>query len=333
VVPVKQFGFALAYFTGSKEHNVEIRKRYLKRGWSLSEYGVEIVKKGARSPFGAKRVGEEEIFKAVDLCYIPPELRENSGEFEAAASGAIPRLVEETDLRGSFHTHTTASDGRNTLKDMVAAADKLGWEYIGVSDHSKSAIQANGLSEEQILAQIKEIKRLNAAKQFKTFVFAGVECDILPNGKLDFGDDVLKEFDFVIVSVHSSLRQDEKTMTKRIIRAIEHPCSTILGHVTGRLLLQRSSSSVNLEKVIDACIANKKIMELNAQPPRLDMDWRYWHKASERGLLAAIDADAHATDQLLFVKAGVNAARKGWLEAKHVINTRPLAEIKKLFKA
>lgn len=322
IVSEKEYPFALLYFTGSKEHNIELRSRALKRGWSLSEYELKGVSKSKQPR------SEKEIYALFDLPYIPCELRENLGEFDEK----IPQLIEEKDLRGTFHVHTTASDGRSTLKEVVSAAEKLGWEYLGISDHSKSAFQANGLSEERICEQIDEIRKLNASKQYSIHIFAGVECDIMTNGALDYSDSLLKKFDFVIASVHSALQQDEKTMTKRLIRAIEHPQTTILGHPTGRLLLQRESSAVNIPKIIDACIANKKIIELNANPMRLDLDWRFWHAASERGLLCSINPDAHAADQLIFVRAGINSARKGWLEKKHVINTRSLKEIKKLLK-
>lgn len=322
IVSEKEYPFALLYFTGSKEHNIELRSRALKRGWSLSEYELKGVSKSKQPR------SEKEIYALFDLPYIPCELRENLGEFDEK----IPQLIEEKDLRGTFHVHTTVSDGRSTLKEVVSAAEKLGWEYLGISDHSKSAFQANGLSEERICEQIDEIRKLNASKQYSIHIFAGVECDIMTNGALDYSDSLLKKFDFVIASVHSALQQDEKTMTKRLIRAIEHPQTTILGHPTGRLLLQRESSAVNIPKIIDACIANKKIIELNANPMRLDLDWRFWHAASERGLLCSINPDAHAADQLIFVRAGINSARKGWLEKKHVINTRSLKEIKKLLK-
>ena len=331
IVPVSQFAFALIYFTGSKEHNINIRERAIKNGWSLSEYGLEIVKKRGINPFKKHNpTTEEEVYRGLGMSYIPPEMRENMGEVEAALKDKLPQLIEETDIRGTFHNHTTASDGHSPLKDMIAMSQKLGWEYIGISDHSKSAFQANGQSEELLLKQVEEIRKLNASKMFKPTIFSGVECDILSDGTLDFSDKILKKLDFVIASVHSSFQQDEKTMTRRLIRAIEHPSTTMIGHVTGRVLLQRDSYAVNLSKVIDACIANKKIIELNGNPQRLDMDWRYWHAASEKGLLCCINTDAHAADQLLFIRAGINIARKGWLEKKHVINTRPLKEIQKL---
>jgi DNA polymerase (family X) len=335
IVPEKQFGYALCYFTGSKEHSIKVRQIANKHGWSLSEYDLSSEDPKKKAPLIHLKHGpsEEEIYKILGMQYIPPELRENMGEIEAALQGKLPKLVEEKDLKGAFHNHTAASDGRNTLEEMVAAAQELGWEYIGISDHSKSSFQANGLSEEKLLTQVEQIKKLNKSGKFSTYAFAGIECDILPNGKLDFSDDILKQLDFVIVSVHSSFKLDEAKMTKRIIKAIENPYSTIVGHLTGRILLYREGYTVNIPKIIDACIANGKIIELNATPNRLDMDWHYWHSASQKGLLCSINPDAHHVDHLKFVQAGVNMARKGWLEKKHIINTRPLNALQKLLKA
>ena len=327
IVPEEQFGSALCYLTGSKEHSIRIRQRALKKGWTLNEWGLTTKKKTIQH-----METENALYKALGLSYIPPELREDRGEIEAAEKGKLPKLVEEEDIRGTFHNHTSASDGKNTLQEMVSAAQKLGWEYIGISDHSKSSFQANGMDEKRLHKQEEQIRELNGSKKFRPYVFAGVECDILPNGTLDFSNEVLKKLDYVIVSVHSVFNQDEKTMTKRLIRAIEHPYSTMVGHVTGRILLKREGYRVNLPKVIDACIANGKIMELNASPMRLDMDWRLWHSASEKGLLCAINTDAHSVDHLEFFRAGVNAARKGWLEKKHIINTLSLKEMRKLLK-
>ena len=328
IVPEHQFGFALAYFTGSKEHNIKIRNRSIKKGWSLSEYGFEAIKGKTPGSF-KKSASEADIYEALGLPYIPPELREDLGEIEAAEKGKLPDLIEEKDIRGTFHNHTTASDGRNTLKEMVAAAEKMGWEYFGISDHSKSSFQANGLSIDRLLDQIAEIKKLNDSKKLKLRLFAGSECDILADGKLDFPDEVLTQLDFVIASVHSSLSQDEKTITKRIIRAVEHPCMTMLGHITGRLLLKREGTKVNIEKVIDACIANKKIIEINGNPQRMELDWRFWRAARDKGLLCCINTDAHAVSHLAFTCCGLNIARKGWLEKKDVFNTRSLKEIEK----
>jgi DNA polymerase (family 10) len=213
---------------------------------------------------------------------------------------------------------------------MTAAAEALGWEYLGIADHSKASFQANGLDEARLLRQVAEIRALNAAKRFSTHVFAGVECDILADGRLDFDDAVLQQVDYVVASVHNAFAQDEATMTARLIKAVEHPCTTMLGHVTGRLLLRREGYKVDVEKVIDAAIAHHVIIELNASPWRLDLDWRHWRKAAERGLLCAINPDAHETGGLQHVRAGINAARKGALTKENVVNTQSLAAVKKL---
>lgn len=331
VLSEEEFAFGIIYFIGSKEHNIVIRQIANKLNMSLSEYGFEPLK-GKKLIHLQKKPSEDDIYKALGLCYMPPELRENMGEIEAAKKRELPKLIEEKDIRGDLHTHTTYSDGHSTLNEMVKAAENLGWEYIGISDHSKSAFQANGMSEEVLSKQIAEICKLNKSKKFSSYVFAGLECDILKNGKLDFPDSVLKKLDYVIASVHSSLSLDEKAMTARLIKAIENPYTTIVGHVTGRLLLQREPYKVNLTKVIDACIANKKIMELNGHPRRLDMDWRYWHKAKEKGLKCIINTDSHHTLDLEFYKAGVNIARKGWLEKKDVINTLSLSKMQSFLK-
>lgn len=336
IVSEKQFAFVLCYSTGSKNHNIKLRQIALKHGLTLSEWGLEPLNAEVPQPFAklTKGITEADIYKVLGMEFVVPELREDMGEIEAAKKNALPCLVDEKDIRGVFHVHTSASDGRKPLEDMVKAAEDIGWEYIGISDHSKSSFQANGLYEEKLFEQIKKIRKLNESKKFKPYIFSGVECDILIDGKLDFSNDILKELDFVIASVHSSLHQDEKTMTKRLIKAIENPYTTMLGHVSGRLLLIREPYPLNFQKVIDACIANGKIMELNANPERLDMDWRYWHNAAEKGLICSINPDAHDIDCLQHVKAGVGAARKGWLEKKHIFNTYPLAKVKKkLLKA
>lgn len=329
IVPEEQFVFALHHFTGSKDHNVQMRQRALARGLSLSEWGLvpaegEGTAKAKAENSPAKHVleDEKELFAALGLAFIPPELREGLGEIEAAEAGGLPQLVEISDIRGAFHNHTTASDGRNTLAEMAAAADALGWEYLGIADHSKSSVQANGLSRERLLRQVEEIRELNASGRLKkTRVLAGTECDILVDGKLDYDDELLAKLDYVVASVHSALGQDEAVMTARIIRAIEHPLTTMLGHMTGRLLLRREASKLDAGKIIDAAIANRVAIELNANPWRLDMDWRLWRKAAEKGLKCAINPDAHEIAGLNHVRAGVNSARKGWLGRSSVLTT------------
>ncbi len=333
IIPSEQFAFALHHFTGSKDHNVQMRQRALDRGLSLSEWGLvpsagegTARDKASRSE-GVAAGDEKAIFAALGLSFIPPELREGMGEIEAAEKGRIPRLVELGDLRGSFHNHTTESDGSNTLAEMAGAAEALGWAYLGIADHSKSSRQANGLGEERLSRQVAEIKALNSSRRFKTRVFTGTECDILPDGSLDFEDSVLAGLDYVVASVHSSFGQDEAVMTSRMIRAIENPHVAMLGHLSGRLLLRREPYRVDAGKVIDAAIANGVVVELNANPYRLDMDWRLWRRAADRGLMCSINPDAHDTAGLEYVRAGVNAARKGWLTRENVLNTLTLREI------
>ena len=338
LVPAAQFASALHHFTGSKEHNIAMRQRALARGWSLSEWGLTPVAPAGEAVAAASAPGvelgdEAAVFQALGLAYIAPELREGRGEIEAAAAGTLPRLIAAEDVRGAFHCHTTASDGRNTLREMAAAAAARGWEYLGISDHSVSSFQAHGLEPERLAAQIREIRALNATGQLPVFLFAGVECDILADGSLDYTAELRRELDFLVVSVHSAFSQDEETMTRRIVRALEQPGVTMLGHPTGRLLLRRDGYRVDLERVIDAAIAHGVIIELNATPSRWDLDWRYWRRAAERGLRCAINPDAHETNALDYVYGGVRAARKGWLTPEMVLNTRPRAEVSAHFAA
>jgi DNA polymerase (family 10) len=333
IVPAEQFAFALHHFTGSKDHNVQMRQRALERGLSLSEWGLVpasgegTAKDKAGRNQSVAAADEGALFKALGLSFIPPELREGLGEIEAAEKGLLPKLVELSDLRGAFHNHTTESDGRSTLSEMAGAAQALGWEYLGIADHSKSSRQANGLTEERLAKQVGEIAALNASGRFRTRVFSGTECDILPDGRLDFEDAVLAQLDYVVASVHSGFSQDEAAMTARIVRALENRRVTMLGHLTGRLLLEREAYRVDAARVIEAAVANGVVIELNANPHRLDMDWRLWRKAAERGLLCSINPDAHDSASLGFVRAGINSARKGWLRREGVLNTMPLARV------
>ena len=330
VVPSEQFFFALHHFTGSKDHNVRMRQKALSLGLSLSEWGLrpEEEKDSSRKAGPVEAHSEEDIFKALGLQYVPPALREGMGEVEAAERNELPELLEYSDLKGCFHNHTTASDGRNTLDEMTAEADARGWEYLGIADHSKASFQANGLDEERLAKQIEAIHELNESGRFRCHVFAGSEVDVLSGGKLDFEDSVLDSLDYVVASVHNGLTQDEETMTTRIITALEHPKVTMFGHLSARLLLRREPSQMNVAKIIDAAIANRKILELNANPMRLDMDWRHWRRAAEKGLLCCINPDAHATHHFDYQLAGVNAARKGWLSTKNILNSRSLSEVK-----
>lgn len=328
VVAEEQFGGALHHFTGSKDHNVRMRKRALERGFSLSEWGL----RKTDGDGGPETVGDEaELFRRLGLEWIPPELREGGPEIDWAESGNLPDLVEAGDLRGALHNHTSASDGRGDLGEMAAAAEELGWEYLGIADHSRSSVQANGLSEERLREQIAEIRSFNAKGSSKVFLFAGVECDILKDGDLDFPDDLLAELDYVVASIHQGgFGQDGKVVTKRIVRALEHPAVTLLAHPTGRLLLQRDPYPVDLAKVIDAAAANGKWIEINAHPRRLDLDWREWGRAREKGVLACVNPDAHRPEGLSNLRFGVDVARKAGLTAPEVANTRRLGEMKRL---
>ncbi len=327
-----EFPFALNYFTGSKEHNVRMRSRALSRGWSLNEYRFSAAEgRELREPLPV--VNEEaDIYRALGLDPVEPELREDRGEIDAAEKHKLPHLIEWTNLRGTFHNHTTASDGRATLENMVAAAKELGLEYLGIADHSKASFQANGLDETRLAAQVARIAELNAAdSDFR--IFAGTECDILKDGTLDFPDEVLATLDYVVASVHSSFTMPEAEMTKRIIRALENPHVTMLGHLTGRLLLSREPYQLNIPAILDAAAATGTIIELNASPRRLDLDWRWWPLAKEKGVKCAINPDAHSTAGLQDLVFGVGIARKGWLTKDDVINTLPLARIESVLKA
>jgi DNA polymerase (family 10) len=324
VVPAEQFYFALHHFTGSKEHNVAMRHRALGRGLSMSEWGFKSVDEKSVAP-GA--TSEEEVFRALGLPWIPPELREGNGEIDAAEAGKLPKLVQLSDLRGVFHNHTTESDGDHTLDQMAAAAEAHGWEYLGISDHSKSSFQAGGLDEARLEKQLEDIAKLNASKKYRVRVLSGSEVDILKDGTLDFADDVLAHLDFVVASVHNLFTLDREAQTARIIKAIENEHVDMVGHLTGRLLNKREPYDVDIAKVIDAAAANDTIIELNANPWRLDLDWRWWRRAAEKGVLCSINPDAHDVDQLGFAAHGVRIARKGWLTPEQVLNTRSLPEV------
>jgi len=294
-------------------------------GIKMNEYGL------FKGDTLIKCQDEEEIFRKLNLSYIPPEIRENMGEIEAAEKGEIPVLIEEKDIKGVFHVHTNYSDGANTLTEMVNGARELGYKYIGITDHSKSARYANGLKEEDILRQFDEIDRLKE-KYTDIKVVKGIESDILKDGSLDYEEDLLKKFDFVIASVHSNFKMSKEEMTERIIKAVKNKYTTILGHLTGRLLLSRDGYDLDIYKVIDACAEYDKVIEINSNPHRLDIDWRYIKYAKEKGVKLAICPDAHRVEGLQDVKYGVGIARKGWLEAKDVINTYDIDQVYEIFK-
>ena len=332
VVKPEEFPFALVYFTGSKEHNIRLRSRALDQGWSLNEYRFSPAKEGAEITVPPIQT-EQELYKSLGLDFIPPELREDKGEIAAAEAGTLPALIEWTNLRGTFHCHTTASDGKNSLIEMARAAIDLGLEYLGIADHSKSSFQAHGLSVERLAEQVAEIRELNESSEFEEAgfrLFAGTECDILKDGELDFPDEMLASLDYVVASVHSSFTMGESEMTARIIRAIENPHVTMLGHLTGRLLLSREAYAVNVPAVIEAAAATGTIIEINASPWRLDMDWRWWPLAKEKGVKCAINPDAHTVHGLQDLIYGVGIARKGWLTKADVVNCLPLGKVEKV---
>jgi DNA polymerase (family 10) len=328
VVKSAEFPFALNYFTGSKEHNILMRQRALARGWTLNEYRLGPQEGAKTNPRPVPPIHDEaELYCALDLDYVEPELREDRGEFEAAEKHTLPRLIEKENLRGTFHNHTTASDGHATLAEMADAARELGLEYFGIADHSKASFQAHGLDADRLLAQVAEIRELNKTYGGEFKLFAGTEVDIHKDGTLDFPDEILAQLDYAVASVHSVFNLSEAEMTRRIIRAIESPYVTMLGHLTGRLLLARDGYAVDVPAVIEAAAATGTIIELNCNPYRLDMDWRWWPLAKSKGVKCAINPDAHHPSHLEYLWFGIGAARKGWLTRTDVVNTLPLGKI------
>lgn len=321
VVPDRQFAYALHHFTGSKDHNVLMRKRALSRGWSMSEWGLTPLDGQESEPVEA--ADEAALFAALGLPWIAPELREGIREIERAEEGGLPVLLEQSDIRGALHNHTRASDGADSLVDMIAAAEAMGWEYIGIADHSQSSVQANGLSAERLLEQVAKIREINRSGRFQVHVLAGVECDILKDGALDYPDEVLVQLDYVVASLHQpSPASQPHENTRRIVRALEHPAVTLLAHPTGRLLLKREPYPMDIAQVIDAAAANGKWIEINANSHRLDLDWRHWEYALEKGVMACINPDAHSARCLRDIRFGVHVARKAGLTAAEVANTR-----------
>jgi DNA polymerase (family 10) len=276
---------------------------------------------------------EPGLYRALGLDYVEPELREDHGEFAAAEAHELPKLIEVQNLRGTFHSHTTASDGRCTLREMADAAQELGLQYLGIADHSKSSFQAHGLDEKRLLEQVEEIRALNAEWKGEFKLFAGVEVDILRDGSLDFADEILAQLDYAVASVHAIFNLPEAEMTARIIKAISNPHITMLGHLTGRLLLQREGYAVDAPGIIDAAAETGTIIELNASPWRLEMDWRWWPLAKKKGVKCSINPDAHHTSQLHHLWYGVGAARKGWLTRDDVVNTLPLGQVEEALAA
>ena len=321
------FGAALLYFTGSKEHNVALRGRANKMGLTLNEYALATLK-GERP---VARDSEEEIYAKLELDYIPPELRENAGEIDAAAEHRLPHLVELADILGDMQMHTTASDGKNSIEEMALAAKALGYEYISLTDHSKAVTVANGLDEKRTLEQIKKIHAANA-KGLGIRVLASSEVDVLKNGKLDLDDEVLAQLDVVLVSIHSYMNMERAEMTERILAAIENPYTQIVGHPTGRLVLHRDAYAYDMERILDAAHKRGVVMECNASPERLDLKDTHLRMAKERGVKIVISTDAHTTRGLQAMRYGVQMARRGWIEKKDVINALPLEKMLALLR-
>jgi DNA polymerase (family 10) len=317
----ENFGAALLYFTGSKEHNVRLRGRANDMGWTLNEYEMATLKGGKRVARGT----EEEIYGRLKLEYIPPELRENTGEIEAAEKLKLPKLVELRDIKGDLQMHTTASDGKNSIEEMAAAAKSLGHEYIAITDHSKAVTVANGLDEKRMAMHIKKLQAAEA-KGLGIRVLVGSEVDILKDGRLDYSDEILEQLDVVVCSIHSYFNLDRVAMTERMLAAIENPYSQIIGHPTGRVLLRRDPLDYDMEKVLDACAKHGVAMECNSYPDRLDLREVYLRMCKEKGVKVVISTDSHVAENLSFIRYGVTMARRGWLEKKDVINTLPVKE-------
>ncbi len=323
VIPQVSYGAALHYFTGSKAHNIAVRKMGVKKGLKINEYGVF---KGSKRIAGRT---EQEVYKTVGLPYIEPELRENRGEIEAARKKQQADLITLEDIQGDLHVHTSATEGHNSLEEMAKAAVKKGYKYIAITDHSKHLAMTKGLDEKRLAQQIKEIDQLN--KKLKEIaVLKGIEVDILEDGSLDLSDEILKELDLVVGSVHHKFDLPQDKQTDRILRAISNPYFTILAHPTGRLINEREPYDINMEKIMRAAVDKGIILELNSQPERLDLTDIHCKMAKERGVMLAISTDAHSIGNLEFMRYGVYQARRGWLEAKDVVNTRSYNDLKKI---
>jgi DNA polymerase (family 10) len=326
LVSLKEFPFALHHLTGSKEHNIALRGRAKKMGMKINEYGLFA---GERSILCQ---GEDDIYRALGLSFIPPELREGRGEVEAAAEGRLPDLIDAGEIKGAFHVHTASSDGSNTISSLSMEAQRLGLSYLGITDHSRSAAYAGGLSEAAVKKQRVEINKINrTSRGFR--IFKGIEAEILPDGSLDYGDKVLAGFDFVIGAIHSHFQMGEREMTQRIVHAMETRRITMLAHPTGRLLLAREPYQLDIEKVIKVASRLGVVLELNANPHRLDLDWRWLKYAKDHGARISINPDAHNLQGLQDLFIGVGIARKGWLESRDVINTMERGKVSRFLSA
>ncbi len=324
VVPKKSYGSALQYFTGSKEHNIATRRIAMHKGLKLSEYGLF---RGKRMIAGET---EEGIYKKLGMQWIVPEIRENQGEIEAALKGKLPKVIGYGDIKGDLHSHTIWSDGKQTIEQMALAAKAMGYEYLGISDHSKLTI-ANGLDEKRLLKQMEEIDKIN--KKIKGIkILKSAEINILENGSLDIKDKVLAQLDYVIAAVHSNFKMVKEEMTERIIKAMKNPNVNIVGHLTGRKIGERDGSQLDLDKILIAAKEYNVILEINSQPIRLDLNDQNIRRAKEAGVKMVINTDSHRKDQLRFIELGIAQARRGWAEKEDIINTQPLEKLLKYFK-
>jgi len=327
VVEPISFGAALQYFTGSKAHNIKLRELALKRNLKINEYGVFEVESGNRIA-GEK---EEEVYQALNLPFIPPELREDRGEIEAAQENRLPQLIEYSQIKGDLHLHTKWSDGAHTIKQMAEAAKKRGYKYIAITDHSQSLKFAGGLIEERLREQVEEIQKLN--QELKDFtILSGIEVDIKSNGSLDFSDEILSKLDVVIAAIHSGFKQESKIITERIIKAMQNRFVNIIAHPTGRLIGYRESYQVDINEMMEVAAKIGTILEINSYPERLDLNDIYCRMAKEKGVQLAIETDAHSIEGLTFMDLGVAVARRGWLEEKDIVNTLPLDKLLKRLK-
>jgi DNA polymerase (family 10) len=328
LLAAESFGAALVYFTGSKSHNILLRQRALKMGFTLNEYGL--VRLDDEKRVASKT--EEDIYATLKVDYIPPELRESLGEIEAAEKHALPELITVEDLRGDVHMHTVETDGKNTIEEMAEAARERGYEYMAITDHSKNLAMANGLDDAravQHIARIREVdKKLNAQRK-SIRVLAGIEVDILADGSLDLSDSVLEQMDLVIASVHSHFNQEASEMTDRLLKAMSNQSVSILGHPTGRQLLRRDAYAMDMEAVLDAAARRKVAMELNSYPERLDLNDRHLRMAKERGVKIVINTDSHHTSHMAKIRYGVLQARRAWLTKDDVLNALPVAKFLK----
>ncbi len=325
-VEEESYGSALHYFTGSKAHNIAIRSIALKAGLKINEYGVF---KGEKRIAGRS---EDEIFSAVGLPFIEPELRENRGEIEAAMEGRLPRLITLEDIKGDLHCHTKWSDGKHTVSEMAEAARSLGYSYIAITDHSRRLAMIKGLDDEKLLEQAREIKEVRA--RFPDIhILHGIEVDILEDGSLDLSDEALSRLDIVVAAIHSKFKLSKEKQTERLLRAIDNPRVNIIAHPTGRLIGERDGYDLDMERVMEHAKARGCILELNAQPSRLDLNDVHLKLAKEMGIKVSIATDSHNTDNLLFMRFGINQARRGWLERQDVVNCLPVEGLKKLLKS